>query len=124
MSIEITPSTELAKLKSSFTINGNDYSVILIYSNFAKRWFLDLEDANENKILQNLLLTTTINFLQPYLTTLQFGLVALANDEKDPFKKTDFSDGRIRLWAITKEEVLHINELQKSEKTKLLTNKP
>ena len=91
---------------SVYTEDGNTLNVELYYYITQKSWYFDFEYGDYTCKGSRVVLTP--NAIRHLKNILPFGIAFLSESNTEPFSVDDFSNGRIKMYILNKDEVLQI----------------
>lgn len=86
--------------------DGTTATLTLTFDAATERWVANL--AYGNTVINGLGLCTYPNIIRQWRNVLPFGLAIVTADQTDPFDINDFSDGRVKMYLLTKDDVQQV----------------
>ena len=110
MAQQITNLKDKPKQKFKVQIDDGDMAEFVLYFLPSQQgWFFDIKYGNFEAT--GLRLVNSCNVLRSYFNLLRFGLSCQVVDGSEPYFVDDLSTGRIKLFILSEEEVVFIEEL-------------
>lgn len=104
---QITTLTNNSKQKITIVQeNGEQFIFQLIYLPAQEIWIYNIE--KDNFVAKGRTLVLGANIIRRFRRLINFGIACVSNDSIEPFHINDFTENRIKIYILTKEEVEQI----------------
>lgn len=89
--------------------NNETATFRLFYCGRMQEWYYDL--AYNNITINGRKVVLTLNSLRQFRNNIPFGLAFFSDSSIEPFQIDDFSNGRVKMAILNKEEVAQVEEM-------------